>query len=181
MQQPKKIKTCKQCKEPITVTQKGLKGMSKFCSYYCALIYKPLKSSKNTLSEVINDDLRHEKMFTHTNLPKSIVKRIKITKQPEKNDKKQPLRSQEYMKYIRTYPCVVCKTKTGIHAHHVESAGLGLKGSDFFTIPLCSKHHVDSSDSIHKLGSIDLFQQTHSLNIYKLISNFLLDYFIKRE
>ena len=53
------------------------------------------------------------------------------------------IRSKEHLRYVASQPCAVCG-RTPSHAHHVRYAqprGLGLKGSDEFTVPLCATHH----------------------------------------
>lgn len=54
--------------------------------------------------------------------------------------KNKPDRDPEYREFVRTFNCCICGSGEVV-AHHVEHAGLGLKGSDFSCIPLCGQCH----------------------------------------
>lgn len=56
----------------------------------------------------------------------------------------------KHLHFIRQLPCLVCLDNTTTEAAHVRMAdariakpitGLGIKPDDWFTLPLCSKHH----------------------------------------
>lgn len=83
-----------------------------------------------------------------------------------------PERDWQYLRYIRTYPCVVC-TASGrkVEAAHVGPHGLGQKASDLQSIPLCSRHHRTGQDSLHKLGPVK-FQATHRVDFAALTTMF---------
>ena len=51
----------------------------------------------------------------------------------------------EYLVFVRTRPCIVCRSGAS-DAHHLVSRGAG--GSDYQAIPLCRKHHSE----IHQVG-----------------------------
>ncbi len=55
---------------------------------------------------------------------------------------------EDYLAWIRTQPCLVCKM--GSVPHHTVSKGAG--GSDLKAVPLCPDHHNLGGDSIHRLG-----------------------------
>jgi hypothetical protein len=57
-------------------------------------------------------------------------------------------RDPAYLKWIRTQPCVLCGPRINIDAHHTESGGTGIKGSDYSCVPLCPACHF----YIHSLG-----------------------------
>lgn len=54
-------------------------------------------------------------------------------------------RASWYLRWVRTFPCIVCGNGD-VHAHHVQVCnpnGIGTKPSDFRTLPLCPYHHND--------------------------------------
>ena len=63
-----------------------------------------------------------------------------------------PVRNSEYLRWIRTLPCAVCRATRGVEAAHTGPHGLGQKSSDLSAIPLCARHHRTGPDSYHKLG-----------------------------
>ena len=71
------------------------------------------------------------------------------------------------MTYIESLPCVVDRACAGdIVAHHVEAGGVGMKCSDYKTIPVCYNHHTPSIVSIHHLG-IERFEAKHNIDIQR--------------
>lgn len=58
-------------------------------------------------------------------------------------------RNRRYLDWIDTLPCLVCR---GPATHHHESEkggkGMGMKCSDYRSVPLCAKHH----NSVHTMG-----------------------------
>lgn len=58
-------------------------------------------------------------------------------------------RSKEYLEFVRALPCAVCGKIGPSDPHHVESGGVGMKGSDGSVIPLCRKHHRRLEDIGH--------------------------------
>ena len=79
-------------------------------------------------------------------------------------------RSHGYLEYIHSFPCMICD-KTPVDAHHVEKAGVALKGSDYITVPLCREHH----SQIDELGC-DSFERLHVIDFYEYICNYLAAY-----
>ena len=72
--------------------------------------------------------------------------------------KKQTARSVEYLDYIRTLGCAICGQQA--EPHHAETGGVGMKCSDYKTIPLCRQHH----DEIHRIGKLS-FQRKYNVDI----------------
>lgn len=64
-----------------------------------------------------------------------------LKQMPKKKTKRDP----KYLAYIRTLPCCVCGVRMGIVAHHesILGKGVGLKCSDYETLPLCRDCHHD--------------------------------------
>jgi len=79
-------------------------------------------------------------------------------------------RSLGYLDYLHGFPCMICN-KTPVDAHHVEKAGVGLKGSDYISVPLCREHH----DQIEELGC-DSFERLHVVDFYEYICKYLTTY-----
>jgi len=79
-----------------------------------------------------------------------------------------PVRNPEYLKWIRTLPCAVCRTTRGVEAAHTGPHGLGQKSSDLSAIPLCARHHRTGADSYHKLGPRK-FAEVHQLNVAAIV------------
>src|SRR5579863_7869046 len=80
-----------------------------------------------------------------------------------------PVRNPEYLQWIRTLPCTVCRTTRAIEAAHTGPHGLGQKSSDWSAIPLCARHHRTGRDSYHKLGPRK-FSEVHHLNITSIVA-----------
>lgn len=61
-------------------------------------------------------------------------------------NKIKPIRSKNYLTYIRSKPCFECGTTQDIQAHHDNFGygSMGSKASDLFTIPLCPECHAIS-------------------------------------
>ncbi len=60
-------------------------------------------------------------------------------------------RSRVYLDYIRSMPCLITKSEHEIVAHHVhifKDGGMGIKPSDFRTVPLTPLEH----QRLHQMG-----------------------------
>ena len=90
------------------------------------------------------------------------------------------LRSEKYMAWIRTLPCIVHRCHNPSQAHHAGGleAGRGKdhKGSDYRCLPVCPWHHV----VIHDDGQADFFQY-YNLDRDLLIIEFLEVWAAKME
>lgn len=54
------------------------------------------------------------------------------------------LRSEKYLKHIRSKPCLVCGGQS--EAHHLTFAqqrAKGIKNGDQFAVPMCHTHHME--------------------------------------
>ena len=80
-----------------------------------------------------------------------------------------PTRHPEYLRWIRTLPCSVCRTTRAVEAAHTGPHGLSQKSSDWSAIPLCAKHHRTGDDSYHRLGPRK-FSEVHHLNIPVIVA-----------
>ena len=78
--------------------------------------------------------------------------------------KKKPLRNEAYLDFVRRQTCVL----TGApypHAHHVRlgnDGGMGLKPSDYRTIPLAPALHTTSQQGVHSVGE-ERFYEKHQM------------------
>jgi len=73
-----------------------------------------------------------------------------------------PVRNPAYLRWIRSLPCSVCRTRWQVEAAHTGPHGIGQKSSDLSAIPLCARHHRTGNDSYHKLGPAK-FAEVHRL------------------
>lgn len=67
-------------------------------------------------------------------------------------------RDPAYLDWIRTQPCTACGASP-VHAHHHPAAGhssVGLKTSDYRTVPLCPVCH----DRVHRIGKLSFWGET---------------------
>ena len=81
------------------------------------------------------------------------------------------LRSKEYLAFVRSKGCLVCGRPSDAH-HAIGRRGVGLKPSDYGTVPLCRVHHTD----IHRLGK-DSFQEEHSIDLAESVANLLHEFY----
>jgi hypothetical protein len=63
--------------------------------------------------------------------------------------KRRAFRSQKYLNWVKTLPCVICRASAD-DAHHIIGigglSGMGMKAPDQYTMPVCREHHSE----IHK-------------------------------
>ena len=67
------------------------------------------------------------------------------------------------MQWIRTFVCAAWRSEScegPNHAHHVENGGVGLKCSDFLTVPICAAHHAE----LHRAGK-KTFEEAHGVDL----------------
>ncbi len=81
--------------------------------------------------------------------------------------KNTPLRSPEYLKFIRSRPCCYCLADIDIQAHHIRGLGgiMAEKPSDTLTIPLCAVHH-----SMLHSGNIKVDEKAEVAQMIKIAS-----------
>ena len=70
-------------------------------------------------------------------------------------------RSEQYLAWVRTQPCVVCGATTGIAAHHMigmyNLGGMGLKAPDSYAMPACDPaagSFNDCHQQIHRIKAL---------------------------
>jgi hypothetical protein len=124
------------CDRPIIQGQWGAEGDEAFAERLatgyarrkCARLHNPLPSSKGrTLQAPVSWNRERPDM----------------TEQP----KEKIPRSEPYLKFIKAQECILAGGKFGpcvgdVTAHHTGSGGMGIKGSDLSTVPVCAAHHL---------------------------------------
>lgn len=79
--------------------------------------------------------------------------------------KHKPARDPAFLEFVRKHLCCVCltqpvlltwggmeidgKVKISKHSdpHHLDGRGMGTKGSDYRTVPMCFCHHREATDT----------------------------------
>lgn len=84
-------------------------------------------------------------------------------------------RNKDYLAWIRTQPCEACAVRGNIQAAHVRKGnggGMGIKPSDYRTVPLCHACHLRQ----HQEGEESFWQYAYQLHTDGVIFQLLLDY-----
>ena len=111
------------------------------------------------------------------------MKRSYIKRKPRRP---KPGDDPKYLKWIREQPCVVCtRSKAEMGPREWDASGpwrgcidpahfgrryTALKPPDKQALPVCRWHHRYAANSHHGLGSDDLFERAHGINIGELIA-----------
>ena len=74
-----------------------------------------------------------------------------------------PARDKAYMRWVKQWPCIVCKTRWNIEPSHTGPHGISTKASDYSCIALCHKHHQE----LHQIGPVR-FQAGHFLDFSEI-------------
>lgn len=83
------------------------------------------------------------------------AKRERVKRKAPKQKRERPERSEPYLAFVRSQPCMVTGARTDIEAHHWASRGakaMGAKVSDFHTVPLHRGEHRYWHDHGHLRG-----------------------------
>lgn len=98
-------------------------------------------------------------------IAKKAAKVLVIDPEPPKSFLKLPKRerwtSEKFTRWVKSQPCACCGNPSD-DPHHIighGQGGMGTKAHDFFTIPLCRKHH----DELHRDTS--RWEEEHSTQI----------------
>jgi hypothetical protein len=79
-------------------------------------------------------------------------------------------RSEEYLRYVATFGCLVCGRPSDAH-HAVGRRGMGQKASDFGCVPLCRIHHME----VHNTGR-PTFERRYDVCLVETAFNLLHRY-----
>jgi hypothetical protein len=91
---------------------------------------------------------------------------------------KRSRQDEKYLDYIRNKPCCITGKETNVVAHHVrlgQNGGIGLKPSDYRTIPLDAFEHR----RLHDIGEKTYYGD--SVNPNALIACYLFTYLIHEQ
>jgi len=72
--------------------------------------------------------------------------------------KKRTYRNEDYLRFIRRQICLVEGNDYNVVAHHVrlgQNGGMGLKPSDYRTIPLFTRRHIE----LHNTGERSFYKK----------------------
>jgi hypothetical protein len=75
-----------------------------------------------------------------------------------------PHRSRKHLDFVRKRPCAFCLHPAEEAHHHSRKSGgggVGLKGCDLLTVPLCSSHHRE----LHKRGEVAPYSRSETAEI----------------
>ena len=84
-------------------------------------------------------------------------------------------RDERYLNFIRSHPCCICGAKP-VDVNHVGTGGIGIKTSDYYTVPLCRMHHGE----YHQIGQ-KRFEAKYFINLYKIMVDLLIEYMSQIE
>lgn len=94
--------------------------------------------------------------------------------------KDRPERDKKYLKAINENGCIICEQPST--AHHIcnyKISGTATKPSDYLTIPLCSRHHDQTSDKgIHK--NVGLWERINGLQPQLIMDTLAISRSMKR-
>lgn len=79
-------------------------------------------------------------------------------------------RSEEYVEFVRSHPCLVCRRPAESH-HAFGRRGTSLKASDFTCVPLCHTHHAE----MHKIGRVP-FEKFYRVDLVEIAFNLMHKY-----
>jgi len=61
-------------------------------------------------------------------------------------------------------------------AHHVETGGTAIKGSDYSCVPVCDHHHTVGTNALHRIGHRN-FEKKHGVSFAMAIATYLHVFF----
>ena len=85
-------------------------------------------------------------------------------------------RSIKYLTFIRSLPCSIQGCGYDSEAHHIETGGIGMKGSDLLTIPLCRYHH----SQYHSIGRMT-FCDKYNIDKWEVVAKCTEKYIMELE
>ena len=82
-------------------------------------------------------------------------------------------RDKKYLDFIRSKPCCICGRPAEPH-HEDSKKGVGIKGSDYCTLPLCRECHTER----HSQGVISFWEGKYFINVNRRIIDYLSEYIL---
>jgi hypothetical protein len=104
---------------------------------------------------------------------------------PKPDPKPQRIEDKKYLAWIRKKPCVICARKAVAHHEQITGRGIGIKASDYETIPLCNVCHRRRHDrgklcfwkeDFFSLPSCYIREESVDFMLAKMIIGFLSEY-----
>lgn len=80
---------------------------------------------------------------------------------------------EEYLAWVRTQPCAVCKAPAD-DPHHLQSRGAG--GSDYTALPMCRGHHRE----LHTMAD-STFESEYRINLWREVCRHLTRYLAQHD
>lgn len=86
--------------------------------------------------------------------------------------KRQPIRSDQHLAFIRQLPCLITGSYERVQAAHISAPnfafghtgrGMGRKADDVWVVPLCAEQHALQ----HHMGDEEQFWQLAQINPYR--------------
>jgi hypothetical protein len=117
-------------------------GISNFCSYEC--YWANMSSGGKSRSQIKREtaiNLYESRILKPEDLITGVLGFVKDLSEPIELKKDIIDRDKEYLIFVREHRCIVCGKKC-TQAHHIEKEGLGIKCSDYKTVPLCEACHT---------------------------------------
>lgn len=86
-------------------------------------------------------------------------------------------RSSAYLEFVRSQPCCVSGSTENVQAAHVgRGGGVGLKASDFSTVPMTAELHAEQ----HQLG-IGTFRKKYGVSFNAEIARLLHRFWVGQD
>ena len=88
-------------------------------------------------------------------------------------------RDKKFIWFVQGKPCCICMAPPPSEANHLDSSGVGTKGSDLFTVPMCHSCHT----LYHSLGTESFLAKEHVEPnwLWKVSARQLAEYFTEGE
>lgn len=80
-------------------------------------------------------------------------------------------RDSDYLNFIRSKPCCICGKDAEPHHENLGSGSMGMKSSDYYTIPLCRRCHTEKHHY-----PLDKFWEYANKDVKRLIIDYLSEY-----
>jgi len=78
-----------------------------------------------------------------------------------------------YLAYIRSMNCLVCRASGPSTPHHLDRGGVGTKGPDVFTVPVCGRCH----GRLHDIPEWEFWDEVAGMNPWKAACEFMLAFY----
>lgn len=86
-------------------------------------------------------------------------------------EKPQRVEDPRYLTYVKSFRCLAC-SETNVDPHHLIKGGMGTKGPDYATVPLCRPHH----DEIEKMNN-GPFALKYDIDLWRAVANLVTAYY----